>query len=129
MEGRATHSAIPAAVSPQLIPHKAERRFNTSIPALFPRTSVNGSGKGWRQLPDPGAAPGSRARHGSWRAALARQKHELCFEVVGIRASASLCCARLRSTLVFGLGSSTETASVAMYLLPSLGGCLHHYVK
>lgn len=60
---------------------------------------------------------------------LARQRHELCFEVVGIRASASLCYALLCSTLVFRLGSGTETASVAMYLLPSLGGCLHLYVK
>lgn len=35
MEGRATHSAIPAAVSPQLIPHKAER-FNAPVPCSFP---------------------------------------------------------------------------------------------
>lgn len=27
------------------------------------------------------------------------------------------------------MASGTETASVAMYLLPSLGGCLHRYVK
>lgn len=66
MEGRATHSAIPAAVSPQLIPHKAERRFNTPIPAPFPRTSVNSSREGPEAVPspaappDPGTAPGWR---------------------------------------------------------------------
>lgn len=134
MEGRATHSAVPAAVSPQLIPHKAERRFNTPIPAPFPRTSVNSSREGPQAVPEPGAAgparPGRGARRCSWRAVLARQRHELCFEeVTGMRASASLCCALPRIALVFGLGSGTGTASVAMYLLPSLGGCLHHYVK
>lgn len=140
MEGRATHSAVPAAVSPQLIPHKAERRFNTPIPAPFPRTSVNSSREGPEAAPDPGPAPGAAgpgparpgrgARRCSWRAVLARQRHELCFEeVIGMRASASLCCAVLRIALVFGLGSGTGTASVAMYLLPSLGGCLHRYVK
>lgn len=79
--------------------------------------------------PDPGIAPGAGHGRGARQAALAGQKHELCFaEVMGIRVSASLCCALLCTTLVFRLGSGTEAASMAMYLLPSFGGCLHQYV-
>lgn len=67
MEGRATHSAILAAVSPQLISHKAESRFNTPIAAPFPRTSVNSPREGPGAVlcpaapPDPGTALGSPA--------------------------------------------------------------------
>lgn len=78
--------------------------------------------------PDLGIAPGAGHGRGARRAALAGQRHELCFaQVTGIRASASLCCALLCTTLFFGLGSGKETASMAMYLLPSIGGCLHQY--
>lgn len=61
---------------------------------------------------------------------LAGQRRELCRgEVSGSRALVPLCGALLRTALVFGLGSGAETASVAMYLLPSLGGCLQRDVK
>lgn len=72
MEGRATHSAIPAAVNPQLIPHKAEEiehPYPGSVPTYL---GAQLSGKaGGRPQPRctqkqlPAAAPGPAAESSS----------------------------------------------------------------
>lgn len=131
MEGRATHPAIPAAVSPQLILTKRRGDLTPPSPLRSHVPQRAALGKGRRQCPAPLRRPTLEQPRVRGTAAEPGGPHSpgrgisfVPHRLLGLEPR-PLCAVLCFAPQFFGLGSGTETASMAMYLLPSFGGCLH----